>query len=104
VIRLRSSSWIATGLVGLSLMLFAAPASAVIVRTAVRFRPVARAAVVVGAAAVTAVAIGSVVRTLPPSCSTMNVGNAIYQQCGSTWYQPQYAGTQVTYVVVNPPM
>ena len=24
-------------------------------------------------------------------------------QCGSTWYQPQYAGTTVQYVVVNPP-
>lgn len=24
-------------------------------------------------------------------------------QCGSTWYQPQYQGSNVTYVVVNQP-
>jgi len=23
--------------------------------------------------------------------------------CGSTWYQPQYSGSQVNYIVVNPP-
>ena len=26
----------------------------------------------------------------------------LYQQCGSTWYQPQYVGTSVQYVVVSP--
>jgi hypothetical protein len=31
------------------------------------------------------------------------VGNVPYQHCGNAWYQPQYAGSQVTYVVVNPP-
>jgi hypothetical protein len=31
------------------------------------------------------------------------VGNVIYQQCGGYWYQPQYVGSSVTYVVVNPP-
>jgi hypothetical protein len=83
-----------------------APRSAhaiIVARRAVAYRPVARAAVVVGAAAVTAVAVGSVVRTLPPSCSTIVAGGVTYQQCGSTWYQPQYSGSQVTYVVVNPP-
>jgi hypothetical protein len=80
------------------------PAHAIIVaRRAVAYRPVARAAVVVGAAAVTAVAVGSVVRSLPPSCSTVVAGGVTYQQCGPTWYQPQYSGSQVTYVVVNPP-
>jgi hypothetical protein len=39
----------------------------------------------------------------PPSCSATVVGNVTYQQCGNTWYQPRYSGTQVTYVVVNPP-
>jgi hypothetical protein len=29
----------------------------------------------------------------------VNYGGTVYQQCGSTWYQPQ--GSQ--YVVVNPP-
>jgi hypothetical protein len=31
------------------------------------------------------------------------VGGVAYQQCGNTWYQPRYAGTQVNYIVVNPP-
>jgi hypothetical protein len=26
-----------------------------------------------------------------------------YQQCGGTWYQPQYVGNDVQYVVVNAP-
>jgi hypothetical protein len=58
-----------------------------------------------GAAAVTAtaVAVGSIVRSVPPSCVPVNYNNVVYQQCGSTWYQPQYVGSQVQYVVVNPP-
>jgi hypothetical protein len=43
------------------------------------------------------------VRSLPPSCRTVVSGGIAYQQCGSAWYQPQYSGSQVTYVVVNPP-
>jgi hypothetical protein len=31
------------------------------------------------------------------------VNGLTYQQCGSTWYQPQFAGTSTTYVVVAPP-
>ena len=30
-------------------------------------------------------------------------GGYTYYQCGSTWYQPVHQGSQVTYVVVNPP-
>jgi hypothetical protein len=88
----------------LALALTAATAHAVVVvRTAVNYHPVARAAVATAAVVGTAAIVGSVVRTLPPQCSTMVVGNVAYQQCGSTWYQPQYSGSQVTYVVVNPP-
>ncbi|WP_194270629.1 DUF6515 family protein [Glaciimonas soli] len=65
--------------------------------------PVATAAVVTAGVAVTAAAIGSMVRTLPPSCSTVVVNGLAYQNCGNVWYQPQYAGTQVNYVVVNAP-
>ncbi|WP_028225111.1 DUF6515 family protein [Paraburkholderia ferrariae] len=61
--------------------------------------PVA-AAVMVG---VTAAVVGSIVATLPPSCGTVVVGGVAYEQCGATWYQPQYVGTQVQYVVVAPP-
>jgi hypothetical protein len=65
--------------------------------------PLAAAAVVTAGVAVTAAAIGSIAYSVPPSCVPVSVNGATFQQCGSTWYQPQYAGTQVTYVVVNPP-
>jgi hypothetical protein len=58
--------------------------------------PVARAAVIVGA---TAAIVGSMVNTVPVGCVPVNYGGMVYQQCGSTWYQPQ--GSQ--YTVVNPP-
>jgi hypothetical protein len=61
--------------------------------------PVA-AAVTVG---VTAAVVGSMVATLPPACSTVVVGGVAYEQCGGTWYQPQYVGAQVQYVVVTAP-
>jgi hypothetical protein len=67
------------------------------------YHPVATAAAVTATAMVTAAVIGSVVHTLPPSCSTVIVNGFGYQQCGSTWYQPQLAGSSTTYVVVNPP-
>lgn len=64
------------------------------------WHPVATVATV----AVTAAVIGSVVNTLPPSgCYPVQIGSTLYQQCGSYWYQPQYYGTTVQYVVVNPP-
>jgi hypothetical protein len=34
---------------------------------------------------------------------TSNVNGIAYQQCGSTWYQPQYNGGSVSYVVVDHP-
>jgi hypothetical protein len=63
------------------------------------WHPVATAAAVTMTAAV----VGSIVRSVPPSCSTVIVNGASYSQCGSTWYQPQYSGSSVQYVVVNPP-
>jgi hypothetical protein len=67
------------------------------------YHPVATAAAVTAAATVTAAAIGSIVYSLPRSCSAVVVNGFTYQNCSGTWYQPQYAGSQVTYVVVNPP-
>jgi hypothetical protein len=67
------------------------------------YHPVATAAAVTATAMVTAAIIGSVVHTLPPTCSTVIVNGFAYQQCGSTWYQPQIAGSSTTYIVVNPP-
>jgi hypothetical protein len=63
------------------------------------YHPVATAAAVGSAVAVTSAVVGSLVRSVPPSCVPVNYGGMVYQQCGSTWYQPQ--GSQ--YVVVNPP-
>jgi hypothetical protein len=65
--------------------------------------PVAAAATVGTAMAVTAAAIGSVAYSVPPSCVPVNVNGMTYQQCGSTWYQPQYSGSSVQYIVIAPP-
>jgi len=67
------------------------------------YHPVATAVAVTAAAVVTAAVVGSIVHSVPPSCSTVVVNGLAYQQCGSTWYQPQFAGTSTTYIVVNPP-
>ena len=55
--------------------------------------------------AVTGLVVGSIVAAsaMPPSCSTVVVNGIDYRQCGSTWYRPQYSGSQVNYIVVNPP-
>ncbi len=63
------------------------------------YHPIATAAAVTATVAVTSAVIGSMVRTVPAGCVPVNYGGMIYQQCGSTWYQPQ--GPQ--YVVVYPP-
>jgi hypothetical protein len=65
--------------------------------------PVATAAAVTATVAVTAAVVGSVVNSVPPSCQTIVSNGVTYSQCGSTWYQPSYSGSQVSYVVVNPP-
>ena len=67
------------------------------------YHPVAKTAAVAAATVVTAAVIGSMVSSLPPSCSAVSVNGITYEQCGSTWYQPQFAGSSVTYIVVNPP-
>jgi hypothetical protein len=67
------------------------------------YHPVATAAAVTATAMVTAAVIGSIVNTLPAGCTSIVVNGIGYQQCGSTWYQPQFSGTSTTYVVVNAP-
>jgi hypothetical protein len=67
------------------------------------YHPVATAAAVTATAIVTSAVVGSIVNTLPPSCTMVMVNGFSYQQCGSTWYQPQISGSSTTYVVVNPP-
>ena len=68
-----------------------------------RHHPIATAAAVTTAAVVTAAVVGSIVYSIPPSCTTVIVNGFAYQQCGSTWYQPQISGSSTTYIVVNPP-
>jgi hypothetical protein len=63
------------------------------------WHPVAAAAAVTA----TAMAVGAIVNSIPPSCSSVVVSGVSYSQCGSTWYRPQYTGTTVQYVVVTAP-
>jgi len=63
------------------------------------YHPVATAAAVTAAVVVTSAVVGSMVRSVPSNCVPVNYGGMIYQQCGSTWYQPE--GSQ--YVVINAP-
>jgi hypothetical protein len=63
------------------------------------FHPIGTAVAVGATVAVTSAIVGSMVRTVPAGCVPVNYGGMIYQQCGTTWYQPQ--GPQ--YVVVYPP-
>jgi hypothetical protein len=67
------------------------------------YHPIATGVAVGAAVAVTAAAIGSMAYSLPPSCVTRVYPTGSYYSCGGTWYQPQYSGSQVTYVVVNSP-
>ena len=68
-------------------------------RTAARHSGAYYGASAVGAAAVTAIAIGTVVATLPPACTTVRVGGAVYHECGGVYYRPR--GSQ--WVVVEAP-
>jgi hypothetical protein len=63
------------------------------------YHPVATAAAVTATVAVTSAVVGSMVHAVPAGCVPVNYGGMIYQQCGSTWYQPQ--GSQ--FIVVNAP-
>ena len=63
------------------------------------YHPVATAAAVTATVAVSSAVVGSIVRSVPSNCVPVNYRGMMYQQCGSTWYQPQ--GSQ--YIVVNAP-
>lgn len=66
------------------------------------YHPWATAAVI-GATTATAIAIGSEVASVPPDCVSVVASGVAYQHCGSTWYQPQYVGNSVRFVVVRAP-
>jgi len=67
------------------------------------WHPAAGAAVWARAAGFTTVPIGSIAYTLAPTCTPTHVNTITYFQCGSVWFQPQFAGTTVTYVAVDDP-
>ena len=67
------------------------------------WHPVATAAVATAAVATTAAGIRSVTRSPPPAWGAVPGGGVVYQQCGGVYYQPQYVGTAVQYVVVPAP-
>jgi len=43
------------------------------------------------------------VATLPTGCTAVNMGGTVYQRCGSTYYEPVYQGSAVSYEVVQAP-
>ena len=67
-------------------------------RSFYRLTAAAVTATAVVTAAVTAAVVGSIVHTIPQSCTSVIVNGLAYQQCGSTWYQPRFAGSTTTYV------
>lgn len=66
------------------------------------YHPWATAAVI-GTTTAAAIAIGTQVAAVPPDCVAVQANGVAYQHCGSTWYQPQYVGSDVRFVVVPAP-
>lgn len=64
---------------------------------------VGTAAAVTATVAVTSAVIGSVTRTIPSTCVVQTYTSITYYNCGDTWYQPRYSGSNVEYVVVGRP-
>ncbi len=65
--------------------------------------PEADATVVGSACVADRLAIGSIVSTLPDGSFVTVVDGCTYRRCGHVWFQPQYTGSDVTYVVVRAP-
>ncbi len=59
--------------------------------------------VVVGTAAAVAAGSTTAVTTLPCTAAAVVVDGVTYYHCDTTWYRRSYAGSQVTYIIVNPP-
>ena len=55
------------------------------------------------AAAVAGLAVGAMVASIPPSCTTVIRGGIEYRKCGDTYYQQSFNGPDVVYVVVPAP-
>lgn len=55
------------------------------------------------AAAVAGLAVGAMVASIPPSCTTVIRNGIEYKKCGDTYYQQSFNGPDVVYVVVAAP-
>ncbi len=53
--------------------------------------------------AITRAVVGTRVRTLPRSCTTVVTRDITYHECSGVYYRPYYEGTKVVYVVVEAP-
>lgn len=51
----------------------------------------------------TAIAVGTVIATLPPECTTFVVRGVSYKDCGGRWFETRYDGHTVVYVAVADP-
>jgi len=51
----------------------------------------------------TAISASAYSSAYPSGCVATFVGNTTYYQCGTTWYQREYASSGTTYIVVNNP-
>lgn len=50
------------------------------------------------------VPIGTVVQTLPGSCTAVTVSGASYSDCGGVFYKAAFQGNNLVYVVVEKPL
>jgi hypothetical protein len=67
------------------------------------YHPIAAGVAFGTAAAITSAAIGSMYYSLPAGCPPYPYGGYTYYNCNNVWYQPQYSGSSVNYVVINDP-
>ena len=49
-----------------------------------------------------ALAVGSIVTTLPPGCVQETLNTVAYQRCGSTYYRASMMGSNLVFVVAQP--
>jgi hypothetical protein len=47
--------------------------------------------------------VGAIASALPASCAIAGPLGTTYYNCRGIWYEPRFAGSTITYVVINPP-
>jgi hypothetical protein len=48
--------------------------------------------------------VGTVVNDIPEDCKPETVNEINYKICGVNWFEPQYSGTEIEYIIVDPPL